>query len=367
MTRSWPTVAVVVEQLRRRAPGGIGTYASGLVGGLTRLAGRPDGGPAVRLVASRWAGSGADPLVALGWPVEASLLPGPLLSRAWDRGALRGPRGVDVVHATSLLTPPAGGPPLVVTVHDLLWRDHPEAYPARGRAWHEAALRRALRRATAFVVPSRPVADRLADAGADPATVTVIGHGSDHLPAPDPASERRLRERLGIEGPFVLSVGTLEPRKNLDRVVAAYRSVRHRLPGPWPLVVAGPGGWGEEIPGGDGVVLAGRLDDGELAAAYRCCRLLCYVPLAEGFGLPPLEAMAAGAPVVASPLPSTGGASFVVDPLDVVAIAGGLLEVASDDAVRARLIEAGRAHAARHRWVDTAAAHAELYAEVASR
>jgi glycosyltransferase involved in cell wall biosynthesis len=109
------------------------------------------------------------------------------------------------------------------------------------------------------------------------------------------------------------------------------------------------------------------LDDGELAAAYRCCRLLCYVPLAEGFGLPPLEAMAAGAPVVASPLPSTGEAAFVVDPLDVEAIAAGLLQVASDDAVRARLIEAGRAHAARHRWLDTAAAHAEIYAEVASR
>ncbi len=367
MSGPWPSVALVVEQLRRRAPGGIGTYASALAAGLAALASRPDGGPDVRLVASRWSGRGPDPLASTGWPVDASALPGPLLTRAWDRSLLRGPRGVDVVHATSLLTPPGGRLPLVVTVHDLLWRSHAETFPPRGRAWHEAALGRALRRAAAFVVPSRPVADELVAAGADPAAVTVIAHGSDHLPAADPAVERRLRARLGLAGPFLLSVGTREPRKNLARVVAAYHRARPDLPGPWPLVVAGPHGWGAAEVDGAGVMVAGRLSGDELAAAYGACRLLCYVPLEEGFGLPPLEAMAAGAPVVASPLPSTGDAAFEVDPTDVDDIARGIVAVAVDGPVRRELVRVGSARAARHRWVDAAAAHADVYASVGIR
>ncbi len=174
---------MMVEQLRRAAPGGIGTYIEGLLAGLGRLdpAERPD----VELVAGRGPGRGdPDPLRSLGYPLRGSRLPGPVLTRAWDRGLLRAPAGFDVVHATSLSTMEAGRAVLVATVHDLLWRRVPEAYPPRGRAWHEAALRRALDRADRFIVPADVVAEDLAGAGARRDAITVIPMGSDHLPPP---------------------------------------------------------------------------------------------------------------------------------------------------------------------------------------
>src|SRR5664280_677352 len=100
---------------------------------------------------------------------------------------------------------------LVVTVHDLLWRRVPSAYPTRGRLWHEAALRRALARAHGFIVPADVVAEDLCHAGARRDAITVIPMGSDHLPPPDRAAAAALLARLGIDGPFLLSVGTLEP------------------------------------------------------------------------------------------------------------------------------------------------------------
>ncbi|MEA2716720.1 MAG: hypothetical protein QOI99_1037, partial [Actinomycetota bacterium] len=134
---------LVAEQLRRPVPGGIGTYVRGLVGGLGAA------GPErvdVTLWTSRAPGAGPDPLAALG-RVVTSRLPGRVLTRAWDRGLCPPPAGGDVVHASSLAVPPAGPAPMSVMVHDLAWRHEPDAYPRRGRAWHEAALRRARDRA----------------------------------------------------------------------------------------------------------------------------------------------------------------------------------------------------------------------------
>ena len=141
---------------------------------------------------------------------------------------------------------------MVVTVHDLLWRRVPDAYPARGRAWHEAALRRALRRADRFVVPADVVADDLEGAGAPGPAITVIPMGSDHLPPPDFDAGAALLARLGIQGPFLLSVGTLEPRKNQARLIEAYTRIRGSLPEPWPLVLVGPTGWGRQVAPGPG-------------------------------------------------------------------------------------------------------------------
>jgi glycosyltransferase involved in cell wall biosynthesis len=354
---------MMAEQLRRPASGGIGTYIRGLIQGLDELG--PAEEPELTLAASRLQPGRGDAvrLDDLGHPLHGYPLPGPVLTRCWDHGLLRCPRGFDVVHATSLSTLEPGRAALVTTVHDLLWRRVPEAYPARGRSWHEAALRRALRRSSRFIVPADVVADDLVEAGAGRSDIAVIPMGSDHLPPPDPVAAEALLSSLGVHGPFLLSVGTFEPRKNQFRLVEAYERIRGSLPAPWPLVMVGPSGWGERVRPGTGVVFAGLVPPTVLSALYSTARLLAYVPLIEGFGLPPVEAMAFGTPVVASPLPSTAGASHEVDPLDSDSIADGLLAVATDEFERSRLQELGRGRSSALRWSGIARQHLTVWDE----
>ncbi len=354
---------VVAEQLRRRVPGGIGTYVRGLLGGMAAVRAAGVELPALTLYASRARGH-PDPLEAFGHPLVVSRLPGPVLTRLWDRGIVRAPSGFDVVHAVSLAVPPAPRSVEVVAVHDVAWQHRPEDYPERGRRWHAAALRRALDHATHFVVPSEVVARDLVHVGAPEKAVSVIPLGADHLPDPDDVAADALLERLGIGDEFLLSVGTLEPRKNLGRLFAAYGLARRSLPEPWPLLVVGPPGWGPEAEHGEGIVFAGRVGDGTLAALYARARLLAYVPFEEGFGLPPVEAMRYGTPVVASPLPTTGGASFEVDPTRVDDIVEGLVRVATDEELRAGLARAGRARAGGLTWEASARAHVDLWSSL---
>lgn len=373
-------VVVAVEQLRRRAAGGIGTYAEGLLCGLGALP--VESRPAVRLLASRKRGGGVDPLIRFGFPVTPSRLPGPLLVRGWDAGIVRGPRAA-VTHAVSTAAPRGRGE-LVVTVHDLAWRRHPGSHPRRGRRWHEAALHRALERATAFVVPSPEVAADLAAAapGLHADQVVVIEEGSDHLPEPDRDATLQLLGRLGPQlggttvplvragsiGGYLLAVGTLEPRKNLPRLLVAYERARASFPEPWPLLVVGPPGWGaalRHVP--DGVLLTGAVPPAVLAGLYAHARCLAYVPLSEGFGLPVVEAMRAGTPVVSSSVPSARGASLLVDPEDVDAIAAGLTAAATDPTLRAQLVAGGTTRVAGATWARTAAAHVDLWTAVAGR
>ncbi len=354
-------VALVADQLRTRPTSGIATYTRGLLGGLRQLDGAA---PAMTLVAGRPT-SADDPLAAWGWPVRSSRLPGRALVRLWDRGVGRIDTEADVVHAASLAAPPPGGAPLVVTVHDLAFREVPEAFPSRGRRWHEAALGRALRAAEAFVAPSDRTAGLLVAAGARAARVTVINEGCDHLPVADPDGARAALVRIGVHGPYLLSVSTLEPRKNLARLVDAYGRARERLPEPWPLVVVGPMGWGPALMPVPGVKLAGVVPDAVLAALYAGARCVAYVPLAEGWGLPAVEAMAACTPVVASPMPSTGGAALEVDPTEVDAIADALVVAAGDDLRRSELVTAGLLRAGELTWAAAARAHVELWEQVA--
>ncbi len=352
-------VLLVAEQLRLAAPGGIGTYTEGLVKGLRSMGAEA---PDVTLYASRGTAVGPDPLAALG-RLECSRLPHRPLVWAWDRG-LAGPSpGAEVIHATSLATPPPGPRPMSVMVHDLAWRHHPEVFPPRGRRWHEAALARALARARVLVVPSAQVAGDVTGAGAAAGRVEVVEEGCDHLAAPDDRAATALLRGLGVDGPFLLTVSTLEPRKNLARLAAAYADAGRRLPGPWPLVVVGPAGWGTGVaaPPGSGIVLAGPVPAAVLSSLYRRARALVYVPLHEGFGLPPVEAMSVGTPVVASPVPSTAGAALEVDPYDVGAMADALVRVAGDEGCRAELVAAGRRRAAALTWAETARRHAELW------
>jgi glycosyltransferase involved in cell wall biosynthesis len=242
----------------------------------------------------------------------------------------------------------------------------PEAYPARGRRWHEGALRRAAARATGFVVPSEQTAAELREAliafGASPLPITIIAHGSDHLPLPDAEGTARRLGELGVRGPYLLTVGTLEPRKNLERLFGAYSRVRAKLDEPWPLVVAGPAGWGDALRPVEGVILAGTAAPAILSGLYAGARCVAYVPITEGFGLPAVEAMAAGAPLVASPIPSTGGAALEVDPLDEESIAAGLLS-AVDGRRRDELVAAGRQRASQLTWRASAAEHVRVWRE----
>lgn len=358
-------VLLVVEQLRRRVPGGIGTYALGLLKGFADLEPAvPQASVDLNLYASKARG-GADPVRDLGWPLRECALPGPIMVRAWDHRLLDVPKGYDVVHATSLATPPARGSRLSVMVHDLAFREAPETFPRRGRSWHEAALRRTLRYATKLVATSEKVAADLVGAGADRERIRVIPHGCDHLPPPDFGAADELLARLGVTGGYVLSVSTLEPRKNLPRLLEAYRIARDRLPEQWRMVVVGPAGWGPHVKAPPGVVLTHALDGATLAAVYRRARLLAYVPLAEGFGLPPLEAMREGTPVVSSPVPSVAAAAKVVDPLDVEGMAEAIVEVGTDEELRSRLAESGRAHAVPLTWATSARRHRDLWESLA--
>jgi len=371
-----PAVSVLLaaEQLRRRVPGGIGAYARGLLGGLALAATEGDG-VEVALLASRAPAGAADPLAAFGRPLHTSRLPSRLLTRAWDRGLTRAPAGFDVVHSVSLASPRlrrSSAERLVVTVHDVAWRRYPEATTRRGARWHEAALRRASRSDAALVVPSRLVAADLAAMGIADGRITVVPSGADHLPAPDADAADIVLRKVGVSGEFLLTVSTLEPRKNVDRLVRAFARVRDSLPARWPLLIVGPTGWGPEPPiprADDQVVFTGPVQDVVLSEMYRRARAFAYVPLTEGYGLPPLEAMLAGIPtVVSDEVPSVrdlgaeGPApARIVDPLDIDDIARGLADVLTDDVLRADLGSRGAAYASTRTWRRAARAHIDLW------
>jgi len=360
-----PRVLFVVEQLRRRVPGGSGTYIRGVLSGLTQMEKDGEAPPQTTLYASRPATTRAraatDPLADYGMPIRTSILPPPLLTGSWDSGLVKAPSGFDVVHGGSLAVPRSARARTFVTLHDLAWRHLPFAYPRHGRKWHEAAFCKALRERHDFIVPSTAVAVDLIDAGADPDLVAVVEPGGDHLPVPGPGALEEMRRRLGVSGPYILSVGTLEPRKNLGALIDAFVEARVADLAGWSLIIVGPEGWGPGLDPKEGVVLAGHVSEGELSALYAGAEMLGYVPLLEGFGLPPLEAMQAGIPVVASPIPSTGGASFEVDPTDRDQITEGLIRVATDSKLRDELIEAGHARSKNLTWEACARQHVALW------
>lgn len=285
----------------------------------------------------------------------------PLEGRAAARRA-----GARIYHCTALRAPlRSGALPTVVTVHDLNFLVRPETVSRWNRRYSRATVRRVLAAADRIVAVSRATADDLDHLlGVDGARVRVVHNAVDD----DFLHGRPGTLPAGIDGaaPFVLFVGTPEPRKNLPRLAEAVARLRASGRGE-RLVVAGGEGWGS-VPLGapDAVVALGRVSDAELRALYAHARCLVLPSLHEGFGLPALEAMAMGCPVVAAQsgaLPEVcGDAAVLVDPLSVTSIAEGI-RAAMDDG--ARLREAGRRRARAFRWSRSAARMVEVYCELA--
>jgi alpha-1,3-rhamnosyl/mannosyltransferase len=250
-----------------------------------------------------------------------------------------------------------------MVVHDLAYRVRPREVPWQQRVYMGGVMAGALRRAAAVLTPSEATRDDLLRHYPQPGLaerVTVVPEGwSLGTVAPGALPE-------GLEPGFLLAVGTIEPRKNYPRLLAAYRLLRDRGGAP-PLVVVGRVGWAyggalDELRSTPGVRLLSGVDDPTLRALYRSAAALAFPSLYEGFGLPLLEAMAEGLPAVAGnagALPELAGdAAVLVDPLDVEAIAAGLERALGDSELRARLTAAGPARAAGYTW--TAAARATL-------
>jgi glycosyltransferase involved in cell wall biosynthesis len=280
------------------------------------------------------------PVRDLGWYLAAL----PLRARR-DR--------VDVLHCPTQRAPVHSSAPLVVTFHDLAVLRHPETFNRWTRDYSRLTLPRVARAATRLIAVSEFTKGELLELLAVPAEkVRVI---------PNAVGEPFTAEGDAAEGDYVLAVSTLEPRKNLERLVEAYR--RAGLNG-LPLLVAGAAGWGGVQVEGDGVRWLGEVRDEELARLYRGARCVAYVSLYEGFGLPVLEAMACGTPVVAARNGAleevAGGAAVLVDPLDPDAIAAGIAEALDRGA---ELRERGLERAGAFDWRAVARETVEVYRE----
>jgi glycosyltransferase involved in cell wall biosynthesis len=266
----------------------------------------------------------------------------------WYLGALPvAARKDDVLHVPAHRGPLFSPTPLVVTVHDLAVLQHPETFNAWTRTYSRVLLPRLARSATRVIAVSEFTALEAVELlGVKEERVRVIPHGVEapfepHGPA--------------AGGEYVLAVGTLEPRKNLPRVVLAAERAGV------DLRVIGAAGWGEV-----GVQSAGFVPDDELARLYRGAACLVYPSLYEGFGLPVLEAMACGTPVVTStgsgPAELADGAAVLVDPLDVEAISAGIVEAMRR---REELRAAGLERARGFSWEAAARATVDVYREAA--
>ena len=288
------------------------------------------------------------------------------LHRLWQRLRLPIPVEVftgplDVFYSPDFVLPPTlHATRTLLTVHDLSFLHYPDAFVPSLREYLERVVPRSVARADRVLADSKSTRDDLvAYFGTPPEKVEVLYSGVDSRFRSEkaPGEEERLKTKYGIEAPYVLSVGTLQPRKNYVRLIKAFA----KLPlANLQLVIAGGQGWlYEEIfveaeKHGDRVRVLGFVDDANLPALYRGAELFAFPSLYEGFGIPPLEAMACGVPVVCSntsSLPEVAGdAALKVDPLDTDGLTEAMVQALKDANLRREMTDKGLAQAARFTW-----------------
>ena len=280
--------------------------------------------------------------------------------------------GADLVHGPVFVGPLFSPCPSVVTIHDLSFIRFPALFRPANRLYLTVLTRLAARRARRLIAVSAHTAEEAARLlGVPLARIDVVYHGVDPAFCPLPASEvAAFRQRQGLPERFVLFVGTLEPRKNLVRLVEAFARIRAGRVG---LVLAGGKGWlydelfasVEALGLTKEVIFPGYVTNEELPLWYNAATALAYPSVYEGFGLPVLEAQACGTPVLTSNVSSlpeaAGDAALTVDPYDVEALAAGLHRLLADEPLRLQLRERGLAHARQFSWPRTAQETARVY------
>jgi len=354
--------AIFADQLFYDQPGGIGTYLRQLVPG---LADRPEG---VDLVLVHHGEEGEEPFADLAGVEEVRLRARrDVMGLAWH--SLGRPRlerfsgDVDLVHAPSLVYPPSRAP-LVATVHDLCILKYPRAFPSRWRIFHRRGLNLIMREAKVIMADSRSTYDDLRSlaGGRDP-RVRIVPLGVEIPAEPDEEEIAEVLARHGLNAGYILFVGTVEPRKNLTRLVQAYAAFdREEREKSGELVLVGSPGWMgrrelSRIVSQAGVRWLGYLPQAELEAVYRGASIFVYPSVYEGFGLPVLEAMARGLAVVtsnSSSLREVGeGVALLVDPMDPMELGKAMRRLIVDEDMRGELAQKGKERAAEYPWERT--------------
>lgn len=289
------------------------------------------------------------------------------------------PDGIDVYHATYWPLPLDRRIPMVLTIHDLLTLREPSWGTAKMRTEQHTILALARRAAHILCDSDATRQDVLARTAIAPERVSTVylGVAPEMFAEVAPEQVAAVRRRHGVERPYIVSLSTRDPRKNLGRLIDAYDMLCEDVGPEWDLVLIGAGGWGKDDvaprmarPRQGRVIVTGHIPREDIAPMLAGAGAMGYVSLAEGFGLPPLEAMACGCPVVTSNVSSlpevVGDAALTVDPLDTEAIGDALQRVLTDRALADNLRARGRERARQFTWEKTARATLAVYEKVAS-
>jgi glycosyltransferase involved in cell wall biosynthesis len=365
------TTTVILDQVVAPVPGGIGRYALNLVRALTtRVYGtRKLVGFVPRV--SHDTVRQLEEFIPMLDDIDVSPFPRALLARAWARGVAVPKR--ETTYSPSLFAPLTEHGQHIVTIHDAVPWTHPETLTAQGVRWHRAMGERARRFADIIVVPTDAVASRLSTFLSLGDRIRVIG-GAPTSDLVVPLDSESRRTALGVPDAYITFVGTLEPRKGLAQLLTALARIDDL-----PLVIIGPSGWGgvsiDELVRRTGIAPSrvhalGRLDDSDLAAVLSASRGLVIPSIEEGFGLPVLEAMSLGVPVIhstAEALIEVAGQSAIA--VDVHGTNGTIklaeaLTGLDDETLRRDLASRGRARAAEFSWDASAARLAAVFDEL---
>lgn len=309
---------------------------------------------------------------------------GPMGRHWWSAGLPRYIRRshLELFHGTNYDVPLWRRCATVLTIHDLSQLLHPETHEKRRVSRARRRLPLMSRTADAIITPTESVRVDVCELlKVSPGKVFAIPEAARACFKPMSFAETAdVRRRLGIGNEFLLTVGTLEPRKNLAVLISAFAELATERPeNAIQLVIAGGRGWLssplfeaiQKSPVRDRIVLTDYLHDDELQALYSSCRAFVYPSIHEGFGLPPLEAMACGAAVIASRIPAleetTGAAALLFDPKSISELTGNILALIDNENARRELAAAGQRRAAEFSWDRTAQQTLQVYAEAVRR